>query len=1388
MYDINTGQFTSNFLQTGAVPYGINNSGQIVGPLTYDTYDTKGFLATPQIGKTLGSPCDQPGSCGAGEPISIGTGNVFEQATDYTTTGQNPLSFKRYYNSLAANATFAVSLGIQWRSNYDRYLRVSPTSVIVERQDGQQLTFTLNGSAWTPDSDVDLHLTNSGSTWTLTDSTDTIETYTTTASGTEAILNTIVARNGYTQTLTYNGSNQLQSVKDSYNRSLSFSYTAGLLQTVSTPDSLVLTYGYTAVSPSSLLTSVSYNTSPATSITYNYGQNSAPFSALTSLIDEDTNTYGTWTYNSLSQGLTSQVGNGANLTTMTYNTNGTTTVTNAFGVKDTYTFTTLQNVPKITQISRARTTTTAAATRNFTYDTNGYLASATDWDGNETTYTNDSRGQPTIVNEAVGSPVARTTNTTYDTTTPNTTYPYHLPTKIVTPEVTTNFNYDGSGNLLTKVLTDTTTTTLPYITAGQTRTWTYTWGNSLLASVQTPRTDVTNKTKFTYDGTGALTQIKNALGQNTNITQHTGGGLPLTVVNPNGITTNITYDPRNYLLTSTLVIPGANLVTTYGYDAAENLTSVTLPDGSKLTNGYDTAHRLTSVTDLFGNNIQYTLDALGDRTLIQTLSPSSAVERQHSGVFDALGRTLQDIAGEGQTTKYTYDPNSNALTITDPLSHRTQQTFDALNRLATVIAPAPGGTTTTTYDPHDRPLTVQAPNGALTSYVYDGFGDVISQASPDSGTTVYYYDPDSDLTQKVDAAGATTNNAYDSLDRVKTTAYPSDATENIAYTYDQTGTHGYGIGFLTSLTDAGGTLSRTVNPRGLVASETRVVSGNSLPTAYSYDPANRIASITYPSGTVVTYIRDSMGRVTSVTSKAPGAGSAVNVSTGIGYEPFGPITGMTFGNSVAEARGYDLDYRLDTLTDIGTSALQNLTYGYDAANNVKTITDAVTPANSQTLGYDNLNRLNSAAGNYGSLAYNYDTNGNRLYQTVAPATTYTYTPDSNLLATVKTGGVTQTIGTTAAGNINSFSPATSTGITALTYNQASRLATAVAGATQVAAYTYDAFGHRLVKTTSATTLFQYDQSGHLLEELNGSGVAQADYLYLGDMPLATLTPTGGALYPLHDDSLGTPQLATSSTQATAWKTTYQPFGTTGTITGTLTQNIRLPGQYADAETGFSQNGARDYVPGWGRYLESDPIGLVGGVDTYGYAGQNPLQWTDRSGKCGPFTPICAALVNLLLDEGGAAAVATTAASAPEAAAVSGLTGTAAVAGGAAGATGAVEQVSEAGPAEQQAIEQAMQEGVAASESVAENTTAGAEGGQCPMVTFGHGALHLQGTALDQSDVENAIANEIDQITSSSSTTGSFWGSVSVDGQQIYYRAYTLPNGTVNVGTYTVGAP
>ena len=397
-------------------------------------------------------------------------------------------------------------------------------------------------------------------------------------SAAEAILTSIQARNGYTQTLTYNASQQLTSVTDSYNRTLTFLYLNNRLVEVMTPDTLFLTFRFTSSSlgTNDLLTQVFYSTTPPASQTYLYTNSGLPFT-LTDIYDERGYDYNSWTYDNQGRALTSRRG-GFDLTTVSYDdTTGNRTVTGPLGQVSVFKFAMLQGVPKITEIDRQATSTTTSAQETFTYDANGYTSGLTDWNGNTTQYLNNSRGEPVSITEGAGTPQARTTTIAYLSN-------FHLPTQIVTSGLTTNFTYDSSGDPLTRTLTDTTTTTAPYSTNGQSRTWTYTWSNSLLASILGPRNDVSELTKFTYDASGAVTSITNPLGQTTKVTQHLPSGFPQTIIDANGVTTNLAYDVRLRLISSTLSTTGGPLVTGYTYDPAGDLFKLMLPDGSAITN------------------------------------------------------------------------------------------------------------------------------------------------------------------------------------------------------------------------------------------------------------------------------------------------------------------------------------------------------------------------------------------------------------------------------------------------------------------------------------------------------------------------------------------------------------------------------------------------------------------------------------------------------------------------------------------------------------------------------------------------------------------------------------------------------------------------------------
>ncbi|WP_165874636.1 RHS repeat-associated core domain-containing protein [Cocleimonas flava] len=172
----------------------------------------------------------------------------------------------------------------------------------------------------------------------------------------------------------------------------------------------------------------------------------------------------------------------------------------------------------------------------------------------------------------------------------------------------------------------------------------------------------------------------------------------------------------------------------------------------------------------------------------------------------------------------------------------------------------------------------------------------------------------------------------------------------------------------------------------------------------------------------------------------------------------------------------------------------------------------------------------------------------------------------------------------------------------------------------LAEYQYNSFGERIKKVSysggkqSKTTYYLYD--GHTLtteiEKVPVSGgVTFNQFIYLNKQPIAKLE--NKQLYAIHSDLLGTPKAASNDQKQTVWKASYTPFGKATVTNNTIAINLRLPGQYEDQETGTHYNYLRDYDPETGRYITSDPIGLKGGINTYAYVKNNPLELSDRLG-------------------------------------------------------------------------------------------------------------------------------------------------------------------------------
>jgi len=100
---------------------------------------------------------------------------------------------------------------------------------------------------------------------------------------------------------------------------------------------------------------------------------------------------------------------------------------------------------------------------------------------------------------------------------------------------------------------------------------------------------------------------------------------------------------------------------------------------------------------------------------------------------------------------------------------------------------------------------------------------------------------------------------------------------------------------------------------------------------------------------------------------------------------------------------------------------------------------------------------------------------------------------------------------------------------------------------------------------------------------------------------------------VHTDHLGTPQTMTDNSATVVWKGDYKPFGEVNEVVGSVDNNFCFPMQYYDAESGLYYNWNRYYLAGAGRYLTADPIGLDGGLNLYGYAEGDPVNYKDLFG-------------------------------------------------------------------------------------------------------------------------------------------------------------------------------
>jgi len=1136
-------------------------------------------------------PADpQPGGpkpCGDGQtpnPVDISSGNKYQSRIDYTGSGQFPITFGVYFNSL--NTVDTNYFNAHWTHDYSRSLSISIDNItgpwgvlsdqwiLAKRDDGSAYRFIKDGSDIFRDRDGSspMYLEELAGAnqehWKLTNPGKFIEFY----DQNGLFLRVVDIATNLEQKLSYNG-NQV-TIQHTNGDSLTLQYPSGAITTahdnfVSTrfpaPVSAILTlagqFDYSFNTTNTRLETVTFtsNETGATPIQlreYLYEDSNFPL-FYTKEKDARDRIVSSVTYHPDGKVASSQKGLTGEQHHFDYPSNSETTVTNSFGLQTYYVF---QSIPprKLLTVKGAATSTCNATSNLMVYDTkNRKIGAINTYDGNFgviTQYHDDNRiktvvegGRLAGVTPVYANRDARLKEYIYDNTNdliqeiiyrhrdgPSSTANWIDLTKV-------EYSYWPNKRIHTVTSTDLSNFVTPLgSTNGQTRTITYSYtyhsGNEIPAdtlvhtmTVDGPLPGPSDRSIHTYDIQSRLTLQENALGHRIEYRDFNALGLPQTIENSNGVVTSIGYHALGWIESVNINDPSGitslNSEIRYAWYPNGTLEQVTYPDGSFLHYEYSDARHTLKIVNNLGESLNYTRNALGDWTFLETQSTSNNIVRLQNRIYDDLGRLREELGNNGQQTIYTYDIKDNIIQVQErgAFTANTINHYDTLNRITRVLQPrrtevngqltSINHNTYYTYNSQDRITSVIDPKGNSTTYDYNGFGEKITQTSPDTGTTQYWYSEQGNVTSKQDARGITVQYHYDELGRLTWIQYP-DSSEDVHYYYDEVSTSNpYALGKLTRITDQSGNIAYSYDHRGNITQDTRVVEGQSYTTSYDYNLADNLSSITYPSGRIVNYLRnDPLGRISAVTTQQTSSAPEQNLINNIRYLPFGPVQQYTYGNGLIRQVPYDLDYRVDQIQVTGINTVMDIDYGYDRFNNINSILNNLNGGLSQSFLYDDLHRLQHAHGNYGTntdhIRYEYDPVSNRTLKalgqadTIHTTETYTYNPLSNQLDSVTVDtGVSQNVRTLFYNDAGALSAESTLAGQNRTYNYNDNLRLIELTESSIrGSYRHNALGQRVRKTNpEGTTHYHFGLNGQLLGE-GSPGKVERHYLYLnGEM-------------------------------------------------------------------------------------------------------------------------------------------------------------------------------------------------------------------------------------------------------------------------------------------------